>query len=67
MDKTPTPHNFTSYIFRKMGFNLSDQTEDVDCEDCKPSERVIRNIMNYSRALSVVKSKKAGMFNLLLN
>ena len=32
-----------------------------------PDKRVINNIMNYSRALSVVRTRKAGYFNLLMN
>ncbi len=32
-----------------------------------PSESVIRNIMNYSKALSVTKSKNTGNISLLLN
>ena len=32
-----------------------------------PSESVIKNLMNYSRALSVSKSKNAGNISLLLN
>lgn len=32
-----------------------------------PSESVIKNILSYSRALSVSKSKNAGYISLLLN
>lgn len=32
-----------------------------------PSESVIKNLMNYSRALSVSKTKNAGNISLLLN
>lgn len=32
-----------------------------------PSESVIRNILNYSKALSVIKTKETGIFNLVMN
>ena len=32
-----------------------------------PDERIITNILNYSRALSVIKTKRAGVLNLLMN
>ena len=32
-----------------------------------PSEAVIKNIMNYSKALSVSRTKYAGEFSLMLN
>jgi hypothetical protein len=32
-----------------------------------PSESVIKNIMNYSKALSVGRTKSAGEFSLMLN
>ena len=32
-----------------------------------PSETVIKNIMNYSKALSVSRTKNAGEFSLMLN
>jgi hypothetical protein len=32
-----------------------------------PDKRIIDNIMNYSRALSVLKTKGAGNISLLLN
>ena len=32
-----------------------------------PDRRVIQNIMNYSRALSVIKTNQAGPVKLLLN
>lgn len=32
-----------------------------------PDKRIINNILNYSRALSIVNTKNSGNFNLLLN
>jgi len=32
-----------------------------------PSESTIKNILSYSKALSVNRTKKAGIFSLLLN
>ncbi|MCB0821125.1 MAG: hypothetical protein KDC09_00405 [Bacteroidales bacterium] len=36
-------------------------------ESIAPSKRVISNIMSYSRALNVVRTKQAGNINLLMN
>ena len=32
-----------------------------------PEKRIINNILNYSRALSIVRTKEAGNFNLMMN
>lgn len=32
-----------------------------------PDKRIINNILNYSRALSVIQTKEAGNFNLIMN
>jgi hypothetical protein len=32
-----------------------------------PSEQVIRNILNYSKALSVLKTRETGFVNLVMN
>lgn len=32
-----------------------------------PDKRIINNILNYSRALSIVNTKNSGNFNLLMN
>ena len=32
-----------------------------------PDKRIIDNILNYSRALSMVNTKKTGNFNLIMN
>jgi hypothetical protein len=32
-----------------------------------PSESVIRNILNYSKTLTVIKTKETGILNLVMN
>lgn len=32
-----------------------------------PDKRIVRNILSYSQALSVIETKQAGIINLLLN
>lgn len=36
-------------------------------QDMNPSEETVRNILNYSKALSVRKSKKINRIRLILN
>ena len=38
-----------------------------ECQTISPEKRIIDNIMNYSRALNVLKTEKSGNFNLLMN
>ncbi|MDD2631617.1 MAG: hypothetical protein RBR47_02810 [Bacteroidales bacterium] len=33
----------------------------------EPSQRAINNILNYSRALSVIKTQRTGNFSMMLN
>lgn len=35
--------------------------------EMNPSESVIRNILNYSKAVSVYKTEDAGIINLVMN
>ncbi|MCB0804185.1 MAG: hypothetical protein KDC05_00215 [Bacteroidales bacterium] len=49
-----------------------DMKEDGDntdwcSENAKPDKRIINNIISYSRALSVMRTKRAGTINLLMN
>lgn len=58
--------------FTLLDLNLYDQElalmdEDPTHEDAGPSQLVLKNIMNYSRALAVVKSRLAGTYGILLN
>jgi hypothetical protein len=32
-----------------------------------PSEYIIRNILNYSKALEVIKTEKGGIVNIVMN
>ncbi len=43
----------------------SEQSEEEHC--VSPDKRIISNIMSYSRALNVVRTKQAGNINLLMN
>jgi len=43
------------------------ETEQAAKPENAPSEMVIKNIMNYSKSLMVLKSKFSGNFNLILN
>ena len=43
----------------------SDQASDENC--VSPDERIISNIMSYSRALNVVRTRQAGNITLLMN
>jgi hypothetical protein len=36
-------------------------------EDLEPREEILQNILNYSKALSVRKSKKMNSFKMVLN
>jgi hypothetical protein len=54
-------HKTVSYS-RK--FNSSKKKER---HDVSPSEFVIRNILNYSRALAVVQTKETGNMRMIMN
>jgi len=43
--------------------SYSDHNEKV----LQPDQKIINNIMNYSRALSVIRTKRAGNLSILLN
>jgi hypothetical protein len=51
---------------RTMERNGDDEVE-CDALPREPEKRIITNILNYSRALTVMKTKKAGTINLLMN
>jgi len=68
--------SFTLNDFILYSTNFGSESEDEMTEEhskiCEndldgPDKRVIDNILSYSRALSVLKTKRAGNFNLLLN
>ncbi len=39
----------------------------LDRHGDSPSEYVIRNILNYSRALSIIKTHEAGTLKMVMN
>ena len=49
--------------------DMNEEKEHSDWYDgsIKPDQRVINNIMNYSRALSVMRTKRVGNLSILLN
>jgi hypothetical protein len=51
---------------RSMGRNEDNEVE-CDALPREPEKRIITNILNYSRALTVMKTEKAGTINLLMN
>lgn len=62
------------FIFYSTGFGSKSESGMVEerrkysTDDLAvPDKRIVSNIMNYSKALSVIKTKASGNFNLLLN
>ena len=62
------------FILFSTGFASESELEMVEAKrqtgteiPAGPDKRIISNILNYSRALSVMKTKQAGNVNLLLN
>ncbi len=49
----------------RVSSNPSDKRRKRD--EMNPSESVIRNILNYSKALSVCATKDTGIINLVMN
>jgi hypothetical protein len=62
MSKTSTKQNITSPK-TKMNENIDDTNE----FPFEPGNAVINNILNYSKALSIRKSKKMTHFEMVLN
>ena len=46
---------------------VGEQREHCSSDQIAPDKRVVQNILSYSKALSVMKTKCAGNINLLLN
>ena len=43
-------------------------SEMLDSDLCiSPDKRIINSILNYSRALTIIKTKRTGNFNLMMN
>jgi hypothetical protein len=63
MSKISTTKKITSPIPTEMNANI-DNTNDFPYE---PAAHVINNILNYSKALSIRKSKSMEHFEMILN
>jgi len=53
------------YLTSKGNITSSDRRRKRN--EMSPSESVIRNILNYSKALSVLKTPETGIINLVMN
>jgi len=59
-----------STLFKENLITNGDRTPDEPRQspaEFSPSERVIRNILNYSKSLFILKSYTAGHANLVMN
>lgn len=80
MKKSYTLNELISFVnSEKSGADLNDK--DIVCQENRyqkdnlldsrlsisPDNRIISNILNYSRALSVVNTKSSGNFSLMMN
>lgn len=54
-------------IFTKKNIGLSLNNEEGKKSNVEPTERTIQNILNYSKALVVKKSKSINYFEFILN
>lgn len=57
----------TSFGSESGGEMVEERRQTTVSDLAGPDKRIISNILNYSRALSVLKTKRAGDINLLLN
>ena len=70
MKKTLTLYPFPSYSSKhKSGarFRKYQLRKKMERNGVSPSEQVIRNILNYSRALAVLNTRETGFVNLVMN
>ena len=67
MKKNLTLSDLILYAFHENKFSINKPKQKIDYLNASPSERVIKNILNYSMSLSVFKSKITGNINLILN
>ncbi len=67
MKKNLTLSDLILYAFLETKFSINKPMQKIDYLNASPSERVIKNILNYSMSLSVFKSKITGNINLILN
>ena len=46
---------------------VEERRKTIELDPVGPDKQIVSNILNYSRALSVIKTKRAGNVSLLLN
>jgi len=64
MKRTATFYSFTSYPSQ---VNDPSANKGRRRREVSPSESVIRNLLNYSKALAVFNTPKTGYINLVMN
>jgi hypothetical protein len=70
MKKTLTLYPLPSYSSKNRSGTRSRRhllRKKMERNGVSPSEQVIRNILNYSKALSVLKTRETGFINLVMN
>jgi hypothetical protein len=70
MKKTLTLYSFSSLSSKvRSGARTRKQQlrKKMERNGVSPSEQVIRNLLNYSAALSVLKTRETGFVNLVMN
>jgi hypothetical protein len=70
MKKTLTLYPIPSYSSKQQSGARSRKHQlrkKMERNGVSPSEQVIRNILNYSRALAVLKTRETGFVNLVMN
>jgi hypothetical protein len=61
MNKTITPKKFSATIEK------NEKIDDKNTSQTLPGQQVINNILNYSKALSIAKSKTIEQVEVVLN
>jgi hypothetical protein len=64
MKRTATFYQLTSFPSKTNGAAFENRRKP---REVSPSESVIRNLLSYSRALTVIKTRETGFINLLMN
>ena len=59
--------NFTKKISIPVNTKIKEAIDDTKEFPCEPGNNVINNILNYSKALSIRKSKNLEYFEMVLN
>ena len=66
MAKNSTLFSNASFIFRGEK-NLKEKTNRQSADEMSPSDAVINNILSFSKALKIKKSREIGMIEMVLN